>query len=651
MHDALKKVLAIFLTATLLEVCGWGACARVKALVILENPYSDEGFLRDDAKSFRITSLNGLRYFICEVGLQNHDFKDCTVTLTGDLTYPDEDPDWNCRAMWFNNAESPFRGVFDGGGHSLINFRFSCHYDRSGLFAFLDGAVVRDLNFVNPSVGGKGQKGIDVAALAGYVSGVCSFENIRITNGALRCEGSDLGGIIGKIGSGASVSIEKCSADGSFAVQDRTGIGSNAGGMIGYIETNASVTVTDCSVSGFVTAGNGNAGGLVSECCGTLTVNSFTNNSEVRTLESSKAAGGVVGYLEGVCTMRSCFNNSPITSENGPAGGFIGSNLHKTCDIEYCANAGEIRAAEHGGGIIGYAGNDSKNPEYNVSFCSNAANVISENDAGGIIGGLYSAGSHRIDGNMNSGSVWSTGTGNYAGGIVGFLSGSGFYSANENSGAIVSNGKDAGGIVGAVEDESCIFSGCRNLANVYSAGGHAGGIVGYLGDNTENPQHFVTNCVNSGSIESGKTHAGGIVGGIHSANAEHWLLWNTNEGAVKAKGCAGGILGWTNGGGSFYMSKNLGNVTGSDSAGGIVGTVEELEFLYDGCTNEGLIKGGQQEGSIFGTDGFRGSLLSNDVFSEEGTWMILAVVEFSIILLLVVIMIVERKKEHPDPMP
>ena len=93
-----------------------------------------------------------------------------------------------------------FNGCYNGGGHEIRNLKRENdgNYGGSllGMFEQMEGAVVKNLRIVNPSVVGDGGS---IGALAGKAT-KSTFINVRVVGGSVKGGGSSIGGLVGEAG-------------------------------------------------------------------------------------------------------------------------------------------------------------------------------------------------------------------------------------------------------------------------------------------------------------------------------------------------------------------------------------------------------------------------------------------------------------------
>ncbi|MBR4033568.1 MAG: leucine-rich repeat domain-containing protein, partial [Clostridia bacterium] len=202
---------------------------------------------------------------------------------------------------------SSFRGVFDGAGHKVYNFKISAQNESSrymyGLFEFTMGATIKNL-------------------------GVEDFE-IEIGNHkrSFLC----VGGIVGNTN---NTDIENCYSRGIIKVsslQDNL----YAGGIVGYLHSESSIK--NCYSATDVTAEANRycyVGGLVGKCSRTNITNSFA----VGNLSSDEVAGALIGNTEYTYYVSDCFacNSQKIVAPsviNTGVKAFYDADVFNTADF------------------------------------------------------------------------------------------------------------------------------------------------------------------------------------------------------------------------------------------------------------------------------------------------------------------------------
>ena len=293
------------------------------------------------------------------------------VTLTGNWTT-------------VGTETEPFKGTFDGKGHTIIGLNISTNEnDYVGFIGMLDGGTVKNVKFASVSVTGKNDVGTAVGRIinGGIVSGVQVLDGT--VSGAKR-----VGGVVGSI-------IADGSALNCTNAATVTGSVYNVGGIVGaayYTKTGKQMHITDCKNNGAVISSGMGAGGIVGLSAANVSGN--TNMAEVKGTE----VGGIVGEQKSYGSVTNNTNSGAVTYTNGAntygAGGIIGwLRYHGTSE----ASAYEVSD------IISVTGN------------KNSGSVTGKNDAGGIVGVVYN--SAVIMNNKNTATSISAAT--FAAGIVG----------------------------------------------------------------------------------------------------------------------------------------------------------------------------------------------------------------------------------------
>ena len=250
-----------------------------------------------------------------------------------------------------------FRGVFDGNGKEITNFRYSSTNESNvGLFGYFKGsnAEIRNLGLVDPrvtagkyvgSLVGNAHEGVfsNCYAKGGGVSGKESVGGLigyardgRITN--CRVLGGSVSGdeeVGGLTGYNRDNRIEDCYSTCTVSGNKRIGglIGENSG------------PVTNCSATGAV-LGNRDVGGLVGN-----NRDSIANSCSTGDASGEYSIGGLVGG-NGGGTIRNCYASGTIAGDNS-VGGLAGVNMWPG-RITYSYSRGGVTGATDVGGLVGF---------------------------------------------------------------------------------------------------------------------------------------------------------------------------------------------------------------------------------------------------------------------------------------------------------
>ncbi len=280
-----------------------------------------------------------------------------------------------------NWVGAEFNGVFDGGGHSILNMSRvetlgTGDETNIGLFSTATG-IIKNLNLENVifMINGNGTD-VNVGALAGATNKIiinnCHVDAnsiITATNG-----NSHVGGLIGW-GYNES-NIKNCTNGASVG-------GYHAGGIAGSTD---STTIIDCTNDGEISGVI--AGGIAGDCntyvetvkfgiigcTNNGTVNSTVNSNETIT-DSVPRIGGIAGHGNA----KDCVNNGTVNSRydgdyRAYAAGIVGGG-----NAEGCTNNGKING--NGTNIAGIVTNG------NAERCTNNGKLSTTYNAAGIVYG------------------------------------------------------------------------------------------------------------------------------------------------------------------------------------------------------------------------------------------------------------------------
>ena len=205
------------------------------------------------------------------------------IMLTGniDMSGVDYTPD----------SSNAFSGVFDGNGYYISNLRVNSTAG-GGLFGGLDGAVVRNIGFVNADIKAAGVVGV-LAAVASN----STISNVYVKDSSVNTADA------GAYGVGALIGVIQGDVTINNIVVENTSIGGNAvavGGVVGGVfDGNLSISnsaVVDITLNkGDITVGMGGFVGYVSS--GNITVSDSIANFNHADTSDTTALGSIVGNL------------------------------------------------------------------------------------------------------------------------------------------------------------------------------------------------------------------------------------------------------------------------------------------------------------------------------------------------------------------
>lgn len=257
------------------------------------------------------------------------------------------------------HGDSPFKGVFDGNGHTISGLQHSTYGTDSGLFAFTDGAEIKNLNIDYAIIKSVNRAGI----IVGHAENT-KFMNISITNSHLNIMS---GGVV----------LELITANGV-----------TVGGIAGEAIKNCLIyncetidTIIDTPPAEGVVAAAGDGyymGGLV----GTLSASHIeysrvlseqkTTSGQVK-LELTTAisalgarkvyVGGLAGEMKAGATITDSFCNASLISKPSTAvdvlffvygyvGGISGAAYGEDTSIVRCHYSGQAEQWDFGGAVI-----------------------------------------------------------------------------------------------------------------------------------------------------------------------------------------------------------------------------------------------------------------------------------------------------------
>ncbi len=200
-----------------------------------------------------------------------------TIVLANDIDM--SGIEWKT-AIGSTTSATFYRCTFDGNGYTISNLSGS-----EGLFGEVEGSYIRNVGLRNVNINGSYQLG----ALANNVTrtsfGAVSYIQNCFVEGSITSNGSNAGGIAGKLG-------VNCIIENSYVDVDLRA-GNAVGGIVGCTSYGI---VTDCFSTGQVN-GRSSVGGIVgsSDLNFASTIKNVASSCTVSLRDSSGSVGGILG--------------------------------------------------------------------------------------------------------------------------------------------------------------------------------------------------------------------------------------------------------------------------------------------------------------------------------------------------------------------
>ena len=167
---------------------------------------ADTTWYNETDTEFALSSAEQLAGFASLVDSGNT-FEGKTVKLQNDLSLFVDGGNGEPISFDPIGDDSPFKGTFDGQGHSISDLYQSGWafgykwgvYGSIGLFGNIESATIKNVNIKGAEAFVEGG---DIGGIVGSATGTCVFENITITDSAFATYNNGNGGIIGWSGAG-----------------------------------------------------------------------------------------------------------------------------------------------------------------------------------------------------------------------------------------------------------------------------------------------------------------------------------------------------------------------------------------------------------------------------------------------------------------
>ncbi|NCB43471.1 MAG: hypothetical protein EOM59_12760 [Clostridia bacterium] len=217
------------------------------------------------------------------------DYSGKTIKQTADITLTG-----NWTPIGTSSGNHPFKGTYDGNGHTISGLNVPSGSAESGLFGLVVDANIKNLIIDAPTVSGAGH----IGALAGEVDSISAsaIQNVAVVGGTVTSTGNYTGGLIGQTSANGTLTISGC-----YTTGDISGT-THVGGIVGnFVSTNATSSIENCYALGDITASGGFAGGITGYAYyqSVASVERIVNVFATGTVTATYNGGGIVGYANG----------------------------------------------------------------------------------------------------------------------------------------------------------------------------------------------------------------------------------------------------------------------------------------------------------------------------------------------------------------
>ncbi|MHC4693871.1 MAG: GLUG motif-containing protein [Planctomycetota bacterium] len=263
----------------------------------------------------------------------------------------------------FFDDEKSFNGVFDGNGHTISNFTYTCtDTHHIGLFGNVSGEI-KNLGLIDPNIDAERGGGVYIGSLVGLLQDA-TITNCYVDGGSVT--GAYLvGGLVGESYYGINI-ITNCYSTSSVIGYRNVGglVGTNGGTISNSYST--CIVSGDWSVGGLV--GHNSSRGTITNCC-----------SRGSVLGETKV-GGLVGNNSSRGTITNCCSRGSVLGET-KVGGLTGGN---SGNISNSYAESSVSGTAEVGGLVGI----NRRYKYvgKIINCYSTGIVLGETQVGGLVG-------------------------------------------------------------------------------------------------------------------------------------------------------------------------------------------------------------------------------------------------------------------------
>ena len=517
----------------------------------------DQNYLKADQEGYySLSTATHLKWFAAIVAEVNQSAK---ARMTADI-------DYTAHKQGFIGISqgTPFRGEFDGQGHTLTIDIVNAGSARTGLFAYINAATIKNLVVEGNAssanincVGGLGGRSDGNGTL---IENVVVKTNVSYTgtNGDATC-----GGFFANIE--ATATLKNCAFYGSI----NSGSAEGNGAITGWAGGGANIKIINCLVAPTAYTQNGNSADFARN--NPTVTNSFKVASDDPKLASGEMAFKLNGNESGVAAWYQLIGTDLLPTPIAKEGALVYANGALQCDGVTPKEGSEITFSNTEGSTIddhqfndwGFCSVcDAINHDYMTPFegVYTITNAKELNWLANYTGKVNPQVDAVITADIDMAEVQGyPGFGTYDKPFSGSLDGQGHKITNlkidneaASSAGLISFATAPLTVKGITLDASCQIKG-------KSATG------GFIGSLNGNGAVTLERLGNEASVSTVDQNAGGIVGCNFSGEAKITLTNSYNAGAISSGWEAGGLSGWFGNDAVLTNCYNMGTVANGES--------------------------------------------------------------------------------------
>ena len=278
---------------------------------------------------------------------------------------------------WYSS--NAFHGVFDGNGHTISNFTYTCSgVEYVGLFVALGVSLgevpgqIKNLSLKDPNI--HAELASVVGLLVGrFASGLIS--DCSVSGGTLSGDKDPdglfchVGGLVGRSDGAVSNCHVSCTIEWDASVNMLGFVGGLIGTNFGNDMQASPGFVEDCSSEGIVWGLNCEGGGLVGWNVDATISRCYSSS----TVWADYQVGGLIGSNNSddrVARISDCYALTSVSGETSTyaIGGLVGYNWDGV--LENCYAAGSVSTEPNAGGLVG----EDNGGSYSACFWNNTVN-------------------------------------------------------------------------------------------------------------------------------------------------------------------------------------------------------------------------------------------------------------------------------------